>query len=90
MLVQLYVRRGIAYIPTLAQTEAGFWLDVKPVEVVSKGLPVRNGPYRKATGGFELDSERQETLLPAAPPLDGAVARFVEWSWPDKFGTCSE
>src|SRR5262249_13007337 len=31
----IYVRRGIAYIPTTAQTEAGFFLDVEPGAVVA-------------------------------------------------------
>src|SRR5437899_4178781 len=30
----IYVRRGVAYVPTTAQTEAGFFLDVEPVAVV--------------------------------------------------------
>jgi hypothetical protein len=109
---------GNRIIPTLAQTEAGFWLDIEPVEVVSASdgaaferpilsvierrhpqvprptkfgdsivlkyaqvkswsqfrgsavlwrIALRDGryvmgPYRKANGRFELDSERQETL----------------------------
>jgi hypothetical protein len=31
--LKVYVRKGKAIIPTIAQTEAGYWLDVKPVEV---------------------------------------------------------
>jgi hypothetical protein len=34
MLWNFYLRNGTAYVPTVAQTEAGFYLDVEPVEVV--------------------------------------------------------
>jgi len=35
MLWNVYLRNGIAFIPTVAQTDAGFFLDVDPVGVVS-------------------------------------------------------
>jgi len=28
-----YLRKGVAYIPTTAKTEAGFWLAIEPVDV---------------------------------------------------------
>ncbi len=28
-----YLRRGTAYVPTMARTEAGYWLGVEPVDV---------------------------------------------------------
>src|SRR5256885_17252816 len=34
MLWNLYLRNGTAYVPTVAQTEAGFFLDTDPVEVI--------------------------------------------------------
>jgi len=34
MLWNLYLRNGMAYVPTVAQTEAGFFIDVEPVEAV--------------------------------------------------------
>jgi len=34
MMWELYVRKGFAYIPTMAKTEAGFYLAIEPVEVV--------------------------------------------------------
>jgi hypothetical protein len=34
MLWQLYLRKGTAYVPTVAQTEAGFYMDIEPVAVV--------------------------------------------------------
>lgn len=30
----VYVRDGVAFLPTVARTTAGFWMDVEPVEVV--------------------------------------------------------
>jgi hypothetical protein len=35
---QIYLRKGLVYVPTVAQTEAGFYLGVEPVDVV----PVAN------------------------------------------------
>jgi hypothetical protein len=34
MLWNVYLRRGKVYVPTVAQTGAGFYLDIEPVEVV--------------------------------------------------------
>jgi hypothetical protein len=34
MFIQLYVRRGVAYIPTTGVTESGLYVDLEPVEVV--------------------------------------------------------
>jgi hypothetical protein len=39
MVLNLYLRDGQVYLPTMAQTEAGFFLDVEPVETV----PVDDG-----------------------------------------------
>ena len=33
-----YLRKGVAYVPTTAKTEAGYWLSIEPVDVA----PVRN------------------------------------------------
>jgi hypothetical protein len=35
MLSHLYLRNGTVYLPTVAKTEAGFYMDVEPVRVVS-------------------------------------------------------
>lgn len=35
MLFHLYLRNGIVYVPTVAQTEAGFYMDIEPVKVIS-------------------------------------------------------
>ena len=34
MYCQLYIRNGIAYVPITAKTEAGYYMNVDPVEVV--------------------------------------------------------
>jgi hypothetical protein len=31
---QIYLRKGLVYVPTVAQTEAGFYLGIEPVDVV--------------------------------------------------------
>ena len=33
MLCHLYIRNGTAYVPTAAKTQAGYYLDIDPVEV---------------------------------------------------------
>jgi hypothetical protein len=64
MLWQLYLRHGTVYVPTVAQTEAGFYMDVEPVKTVaitdskalqdaikdaiSKGNPIVPTPTRAA------------------------------------------
>jgi hypothetical protein len=64
MLWHVYLRKGTAYVPTVAQTEAGFYTDIEPVAVVpvtdsaalenavkvamSKGNPVVPTPTRAA------------------------------------------
>lgn len=34
MLSHLYLRNGMVYVPTVAQTEAGFYMDIEPVRVI--------------------------------------------------------
>ena len=34
MLWHVYLRKGTAYVPTVAQTEAGFYTDIEPVAAV--------------------------------------------------------
>src|SRR5688572_21248607 len=64
MLWQLYLRKGMAYVPTVAQTGAGFYTNIEPVAVVpvtdsgalenaikiamSKGNPIVPTPTRDA------------------------------------------
>jgi hypothetical protein len=35
MLWNIYLRNGVAYVPTVARTEAGYYLDIEPVAAVS-------------------------------------------------------
>src|SRR5208282_1072121 len=62
MLWHFYARKGIAYLPTVARTEAGYYQDVDPVasipisetealcravrEVIARGNPVVSTPTR--------------------------------------------
>jgi hypothetical protein len=64
MLWQLYIRNGMVYVPTVAKTEAGFYMDIDPVravpatepdtlraaiiEAISNGNPVVPTPTRAA------------------------------------------
>jgi len=58
-----YLRRGIAYVPTVAKTQAGYWLGIEPVDVervsdaealkavllraISRGNPIVPTPSRE-------------------------------------------
>ena len=58
-----YLRKGVAYVPTIAKTEAGYWLAVEPVDVqrvdsvsalrelllaaIARGNPVVQTPTRQ-------------------------------------------
>jgi hypothetical protein len=64
MMWQLYLRNGTVYVPTVAQTEAGFYMDIEPVmavmatdstalqsaikEAMSRGNPITTTPTRAA------------------------------------------
>ena len=37
MYCSFYLRKGVAYVPTTAKTEAGYWLAVEPVDVAPVG-----------------------------------------------------
>jgi hypothetical protein len=41
------LRKGVAYIPTTARTEAGYWLAIEPVEAIERGNPVVKTPTRQ-------------------------------------------
>jgi hypothetical protein len=37
MLWHIYLRKGTVFIPTVARTDAGFYMDIDPVEIVESG-----------------------------------------------------
>jgi hypothetical protein len=63
MYCSFYLRKGVAFVPTMARTEAGYWLGVEPVQVqavstvdelqklllaaVSRGNPTVKTPTRQ-------------------------------------------
>ncbi len=49
MLWQVYSRKGLVYVPTVARTEAGYYMDIDPVEVVpAKDTPSLERAIKKA------------------------------------------
>src|SRR5882672_2271708 len=51
MLWNVYLRNGIAFIPTVAQTDAGFFLDIDPVAVISAtDAEALQDPIKQAMG----------------------------------------
>jgi hypothetical protein len=49
MLWHFYLRNDTAFVPTMGQTEAGFYLDIEPVEVVpAKDIQALRGAIQQA------------------------------------------
>jgi hypothetical protein len=63
-MVGLYVRKGIAYLPTHYKTEAGFYVINEPVEVV------RLDDTAALTAAFYRAFARMNPIIPT-PPRDG-------------------
>jgi hypothetical protein len=80
MLWNLYLRKGTAYVPTVAQTEAGFFLDTEPVEVVSAGdVEALRRAIKQAIGrGNPRVSTPTRAAFPA--PVVLKYAKVKSWS----------
>jgi hypothetical protein len=48
---EFYLRRGMGYVPTTVQTDAGFYLNVEPVDVmpVGDGAGLRSAKTRDSS-----------------------------------------
>ena len=79
MLLNLYVKHGVAYIPTVAQTEAGFFLDTEPVAVV----PVDNAEalQRAVVEAIRRGNPKIPTPTRAAFPKPVVLKYAQETSW---------
>ena len=83
-----YVRKGTAYVPTVAQTDAGFFLDIEPIAVV---LAADREALARAIGGVIAAGN---PVVPA--PARGAyptpavlqVAGVKTWSTFEKSARC--
>src|SRR6185295_844735 len=70
MLCHLYLRKGTVYVPTVAQTEAGFYLDIEPVRVV----PISD--FNKVRGAI-LDAIDEGNPTVFTPPVDNFPKEVV-------------
>jgi hypothetical protein len=88
MLWQIYLKNGTAYVPTVAETEAGFYVDVDPVKVIpaldSEAL------QRAIKETIARGNPRIPTPRPAAF-LKSAVLKYANvnsWSEFEKDASC--
>jgi hypothetical protein len=79
MLCHLYVRAGIAYIPTAAKTEAGYYLDIEPVEVtaVSNSVAFDAALKRAINRGHPVVPTPTRMTFPRPVILKYAKARSI-------------
>jgi hypothetical protein len=76
----IYVRQGIAYVPTVAKAEAGFYLDIEPVAAVpATDVDAVQAAVRQAIG---TGNPRVPTPTRAAFPKPVVLkhARVKSWS----------
>jgi hypothetical protein len=79
MLWKLYLRNGIAYVPTVAKTDAGFYLDVEPVRSVSASDSIALQNAIKQS--IDLGNLIRPTPTRAAFPKPVVLAHAKVGSW---------
>jgi hypothetical protein len=75
MLWQIYLRKGLVYVPTVAEIEPGFYRVIETVEVVS-AQDLRIGVWSKRTGVTSLSRHGSE------PTGVGKMIRIKSRSFP--------
>lgn len=80
MLWQFYLRKGSVYVPTVAQTEAGFYLDIEPVEVAS--VQDVEAVQRAIVGAIRRGNPRVPTPTRATSPKPVVLKYSDVKSWP--------
>lgn len=84
-----YVRRGFAYVPTVAKTDAGFFVDVPPVSVVAlSDRQTLIGVLERAisSGNVSIRTPRRDQY-PSVPAV-AAAAGLKSWSTFEKGSRC--
>lgn len=80
MLWHLYLRNGTVYMPTVARTEAGYYLDIDPVEVV----PAADSENLQSTIGKALSKGNPVAPTPTRAtfpkPVVSKYAKVKSWS----------
>jgi hypothetical protein len=73
----LFLRKGQAFIPTMAQTEAGFYMGIEPVEVVdaSDGRAIEDALLRAVERGNPIVPTPTRDNFPADPLLKYAKVK---------------
>jgi hypothetical protein len=80
MVWQIYLRNGTVYVPTVAQTEAGFYLGIEPVHVVPVGdtEAVQRAIYQAISKGNPLVATPTRANFPK--PVILRYANVKSWS----------
>ena len=75
----LIVRKGKAYVPTMARTEAGFYLGMEPIEVVDTAdrQEVENAVMRAITRGNPVVPTPSRDSYPPDPLLKSANVKSL-------------
>jgi hypothetical protein len=79
MLWQFYLRKGSVYVPTTAQTEAGFYLDIEPVEVAA--VQDLEAVQRAIVGAMNRGNPRVPTPTRATSPKPVVLKYSDVKSW---------
>jgi len=79
MFWHVYIRRGTVYVPTVARAEAGYFLDVEPVEAVR--LTDRAALEKAITGAIRRGNPEIPTPTRAAFPKPVVLRYAKARSW---------
>jgi hypothetical protein len=88
MLFNFYLRKGQVFVPTVAKTEAGFFMDLNPVSVVEVGNPDAVAQAIVAT------IEKRNPIVPTPTrgtfptPVILAHAKVKSWATFEKSALC--
>jgi hypothetical protein len=88
MLWHLYLSKGKAYVPTVARTTAGFYMDVEPVEVIQLAdVDAVEAAIRRmiASGNPEISTPSRATF---PKPVVLQYAKSSSWAGFERSATC--
>lgn len=90
MLWHIYLRKGTVYIPTVAKTEAGFFMDVEPVAVIERSDRTGIVDAIKATIANGNPIVQTPTRLTFPKPAVLSYANVKSWATFEKSAICWE
>lgn len=88
MLCHIYLRKGTVYVPTVAKTEAGFFVDVEPVAVIEGSDRARIADAIKKTIIKGNPTIETPTRLTFPKPVVLSYANVKSWATFEKSSLC--